>query len=550
MSIKLKMCVIGAVFLLAIGCLTGVSLNEVLSIRSLYTNVVLRDVGGKINVLEINSDLNYVSRLTRNMMLGSNIDRDLQSLERVIKNISASYAALRPRISDRDEMTILENAERSTMAFVNYGLQFCTELKGVPPETRATLLPEYQKVATPLAYESRDYMAELITLKDEKLANATEQMESTISRMFRIISVIALISTAVALLMVFRVGRSVTRSIHQVMTVVETMADNDLTCQVTDGARDETGKMLRATRRMLDTLRSTLGSVVGGVGALASSSSELTVVSRRIFEGAADMRDKFHAMAAAAEEMGANISSVAAAAEQSSANIAMIASAAEEMNTTMGEIAASTGKTRETSAQTVVRTRRASDNITNLSHAAMEIGKIIETINVISGQTNLLALNATIEAARAGDAGRGFAVVANEIKELAQQTARATEEIKTNVQSIQQITAETVGEIKEITNEITNVNEMIDGVAAAVDQQTLVTREIADNVAQAAGGLHEVTRNVGQSSTVANEIAQEIAMITERISAVSQGSAEVDASAGSLRGLSEKLQDSVGIFKI
>ena len=550
MSIKLKMYGIGVVFLLAIGCLTGVSLYEVLSIKSTYNDVVLRDVGGKINVLEINRDVNYVSRLTRNMMLGSDIEKDIPSLERVIKDIADNYDALKSRIADQDELALLDSAERTTMSFVDHGLRFSRELKDVRPDMRAALFPEYQKLATPLANESREYMGALVALKDEKLAAATARMESTITEMFWIISVIALISTAVALLMVFSVGRGVTRSIGQVVSVVETMAANDLTCRVAEGGRDETGKMLEATRRMLDTLKATLGSVVGGVAALAASSGELAVVSRRIFEGAADMRDKSHAVAAAAEEMGVNISSVAAAAEQSSTNIAMIASAAEEMNATMGEIAASTGKTRETSAQTVVRTRRASDNIANLSSAAVEIGKIIETINVISGQTNLLALNATIEAARAGEAGRGFAVVANEIKELAQQTARATEEIKTNVQSIQLITVETVGEIKEITDEITNVNGMIDGVAVSVDQQALVTREIADNVAQAAGGLHEVTRNVGQSSMMANEIAQEIARINERISEVSQGSAEVDASAGSLRSLSEQLQGSVGIFKI
>lgn len=550
MSIKFQMYGIGIVFFLAIGCITGASLYEALSIKSIYKDIVLRDIGGKIDVLEINRDVNYTSRLTRNMMLGSNLEKDIQSLENVIKNITEYYTSLKSHISDPEERVILDNAERTTMSFVNHGYQFSLNLKNVQQDIRATHFSDYQKMATPLANESREYMAALIALKDKKLAAATLQMESSITQMFRLISVISLIAASIVLLMVFSVGRCVTRSIQQVVDVVETMANNDLTCRVAEGGKDETGKMLRATRRMLHTLKETLASVIGGVGALSSSSNELAVVSRKIFEGAVDMRDKSHAVAAAAEEMGVNISSVAAAAEQSSTNIGMIASAAEEMNSTMSEIAANTDKTRETSAKTVFRAKRASDNMSNLSSAAVEIGKIIETINVISGQTNLLALNATIEAARAGDAGRGFSVVANEIKELARQTARATEEIKDNVLSIQAITVETVGEIKEITDEIGNVSGMIDSVAVAVDQQALATREIADNVNQAAGGLQEVTENVSQSSVMANEIAQEIAKINERISEVSQASADVDASAASLQNLSEKLQVSVSIFKL
>jgi methyl-accepting chemotaxis protein len=161
-----------------------------------------------------------------------------------------------------------------------------------------------------------------------------------------------------------------------------------------------------------------------------------------------------------------------------------------------------------------------------LGAAANSIGKVIETITDISEQVNLLALNATIEAARAGEAGKGFAVVANEIKELAKQTAAATQDIKEKIEGIQGTTSMTVGQITEITQVINDVNDVVGNIATAVEQQSAATKEIATNVAQASQGIQEVNENVNQSSSVSGEISRDIAGVSVSMNEMSTSSSQ------------------------
>ena len=192
---------------------------------------------------------------------------------------------------------------------------------------------------------------------------------------------------------------------------------------------------------------------------------------------------------------------VAAASEEAATNVQSVASSTEEMASSITEISRQVQESARMANGAVDQARKTNDRVGELSKAAARIGDVVELINTIAGQTNLLALNATIEAARAGDAGRGFAVVASEVKSLANQTAKATDEIRQQIVSMQTVTTTAVSAIRNISNTISEINEVTTAIAAAVEEQGAATREIARNIQHAAGGTSEVSTNiVGVSS--------------------------------------------------
>ncbi|WP_022664241.1 methyl-accepting chemotaxis protein [Desulfospira joergensenii] len=362
--------------------------------------------------------------------------------------------------------------------------------------------------------------------------------------------IISAVVVVVAAVIIFIIAGFISRLITLVVEGLKDAAqgEGDLTKRLDIKSQDEVGLLAKWFNSFVEKIQGIISDIAGCSERLGTSSGGLLDISRKMAEETDRMSEKSNSVAAAAEEMSSNMSSVAAAVEQSSSNINMVSSAAEEMTSTINEIAQNTGKTRETSGQTVARAKKASENIMLLNSSAQEISRVIETINDISEQTNLLALNATIEAARAGSAGKGFAVVAGEIKELAMQTARATLEIKGKIENIQSSTGLTVSEIQAISKDITSVNEMIDTVAAAVEEQSVTTREISANVTQAAQGLGEVTQNVTQSSTVADEIASAITEVNQAAKEMTKNGAQINTSASGLNKLAEELNQTVGQF--
>ncbi|WDP89908.1 MAG: methyl-accepting chemotaxis protein [Desulfobacter sp.] len=354
------------------------------------------------------------------------------------------------------------------------------------------------------------------------------------------------------ILIILYVARRISLPLNRLVDAMEDVAqgEGDLTYRLDDNNSNEIGLLARWFNAFLEKLQGIIKSIAGNSEKLSSSSKELLTISKEMAGGAEQMSQKFNTVAAAADEMSSNMTAVASASEQSSSNINMVSAAAEEMTGTINEIAQNTEKTRATASEAAKRAHQASDNINSLSRAAQEIGQVVETITDISEQTNLLALNATIEAARAGEAGKGFAVVASEIKDLANQTAKATLEIKENIDGIQSSTKLTVSEIEQVTQGISEANEMIDTVAAAVEEQSITTKEIASNVNQAALGIQDVTQSVTQSSTVANEIARDITEVNQEAQKMSENSSRVNANADDLKTLSDELNRTVDQFKV
>ena len=344
--------------------------------------------------------------------------------------------------------------------------------------------------------------------------------------------------------------RIIKTQLAKAVDLVKHITDGDLTQSVKDFRNDEIGMLIENMNSMSADLSAKFKEIKEGTETLASSSTELASIAEQMSQSAQQTSGKSETVSKASEEMSSNMRSVASAAEQSSTNISMVAAATEEMTATINEIAQNTEQTRSISAKAVSRSKETKQRIDDLGLAARQISKVTETITEISEQTNLLALNATIEAARAGEAGKGFAVVANEIKELARQTAEATQEVKTKIDTIQNATDDTVADIEQITAIISEMNDMVTTVASAIEEQSAATNEINTNVSQASQGIQEVTENVAQSAGVTEVIARDITQVDQAATEMTNGSSQVNISAADLSKLSEKLKNIVARFKV
>ncbi len=239
--------------------------------------------------------------------------------------------------------------------------------------------------------------------------------------------------------------------------------------------------------------------------AIGDFDGRMNIALKTIGGSAANLQSAANALAANADQSTQQSSAVAAASEEASANVQAVASATEQLTSSVREIGRQVTESTRMTGMAVDQAGQSSAGMQGLAAAAQRIGAVVELINTIAGQTNLLALNATIEAARAGDAGRGFAVVASEVKALAEQTAKATDEISQQILAIQTATRQSVGSIEEIGTTIGSVNEIATAIAAAVEQQGMATAEIARNIQEAARGTQDVSSNIGGVSQAASE---------------------------------------------
>ncbi len=363
------------------------------------------------------------------------------------------------------------------------------------------------------------------------------------------VAILAGVLTVVAILLA---ANAIIRPINAAVAGLEDIAqgEGDLTMRLAVNSQDEIGALARWFNVFIEKLHGIIGDIASGVQTLSTSSTELSAISEHMVQNIQGVSETANTVSAASEEMSANMTSVAAAMEESATNTSMVATASEQMSATIAEIAKHAEEARGISSDAAHKASDASTNMDELGAAANSIGKVVETITEISEQVNLLALNATIEAARAGEAGKGFAVVANEIKELAKQTADASQEIKEKIRGIQGTTATTVSRIGEINQVIVQVNELVGTIATAVEEQSAATRDIANNVAQASTGIQEVNENVNQSSSVASEIATDIAGVSASMNEMTNSSTQVSMSAQDLSKLSEKLAQLVNQFRI
>jgi methyl-accepting chemotaxis protein len=367
----------------------------------------------------------------------------------------------------------------------------------------AALLPKYYALYGALGTDETALQKQASALSNASVADAKSQADQATWT----IAVLLAIGVLASLLIGFRVASRVRSAVRSVSHLAEGLAAGDLTRNSGVTSQDEVGQMAAVLDRAISRLRDDVIQLAGNATTLRNAAGQLTAVS-----GAVDQ---------AANEASAQAGSVASAADVVSNNLQVVSAGSEEMGSSIRDISVSTTEASEVAAQAVEVAAQTNAIVARLGESSSEIATVVKVITSIAEQTNLLALNATIEAARAGDSGKGFAVVAGEVKDLAQETAKATEDISRRVQAIQSDTDGAVAAIGEISAIIERINGIQLTIASAVEEQTATTQEMnrtlsdaaagAGNIAATIGTVSEATRRttdtVGDTRNAADELA-------------------------------------------
>ncbi|MEZ5964115.1 MAG: methyl-accepting chemotaxis protein [Planctomycetota bacterium] len=346
--------------------------------------------------------------------------------------------------------------------------------------------------------------------------------------------------------------RQVTKPIARMVSALSDMAqgDGDLTQRLDASRRDELGEVAGWFNTFVEKLQAMIRQIGCDVARLSESAVELLTTATGLTDGATVTRGQATQVAAAAEELTTNISSVSVSSDSMTSTVRTVAAALEQMTASIAEVAKSADNAATVAEQAAELTRASSQRIDVLGSAAKEIGKVIEAIQDIAEQTNLLALNATIEAARAGEAGSGFSVVASEVKDLARQTAEATQDIRQRIERIQASTGETVQAIAQIDQVIVKVTDASRAIATAVSEQRSATQEISQNLSQATRTVETVSKSVSESLLASEQITASITSVDNSADTTARGAMQTKTAGESLTELASALTGMVNQFRV
>jgi len=349
---------------------------------------------------------------------------------------------------------------------------------------------EFTDKATPITEAMKAPLGEVADSNDKLLLQETEEMNAESRSMNLTMAITTFAALGIGIFVAVSLSRGIAGATQSLLVQAEAIAAGDLTREdLRVRSQDELGDLTTAINKMSGSLKRIILSISENAMQVASASEELNTTSQQI--------------TANSEETSAQADVVSKAAQSVSQNLQTVATGAEEMGASIKDIAKNATEAAKVATSAVKAAETTTVTVSKLGESSCEIGQVIKVITSIAQQTNLLALNATIEAARAGEAGKGFAVVANEVKELAKETARATEDISRKIEAIQTDTKAAVDAIASISGVIHQINDISSTIATAVEEQNATTNEMSRNVSEAANGSGEITSNIARVAEAA-----------------------------------------------
>jgi methyl-accepting chemotaxis protein len=446
---------------------------------------------------------------------------DMSYLNAARAEFGEKMDALRPLLSSEQSRALFASIQQAAAAYEHIADR-AIEL-GRAGKMTAALDAFYGPDAQQARGDLKKGTTDLVAWYEKLKTDAEDRQAASDSDTKVLILSLAGVGLLIGIVVATLVVRSITGAIARMLAVIQEIAANNLaTADMQVTSQDEIGQAGTALNQMKNSLHTLIQSIRGTAEQVAASSEELSSTSQQI--------------TANSEETTAQAKVVSEAGGQVNTNLQTLASGAEEMNSTIGEIAKNATEAARVAGEAVATAESANQTVSRLGDSSVEIGKVIEVITSIAQQTNLLALNATIEAARAGEAGKGFAVVANEVKELAKQTAKATEEIKQKITVIRENTSgavEAIGGIKGVIDKISHISTVI---ATAVEEQSATTGEMTRNVAEAARGAATISSNIQGVAEAAQNTSTNVG--------------EAQTATEHLAKMANQLRDLVGRFKV
>ena len=520
LTVGRKLAALSAVGMMVAGVLGSVSLVEIAKVKAADDRLAyVKDANTRL--IEADRSLADLAIVERDALLAATPEQGSAAQKRFVDRRAEMEKSLTGATSiplTAVERAAITDLEQKVKAWMDEGAAQIPALVRADPSSAAgqeTLV----RLTADLARVEGTAMSLGETIdRGEATAQAAEK--SAMSTLRITVAVTLLVGLVALLTLGWVIARSITVPVGVMVAALERVRDKDLTVRVAPTGRDELAQMGRALDEALKSVGAVISDIGETSGTLAAASEELSAVSTQLGDTAATTSEQSHAVTASAQEMNGSVATMSAATEQMSASISEIAHQASGAS--------------EVAAQAVTEAETTSAAVAELDIASAEIGDIVRTITQLAEQTNLLALNATIEAARAGDAGKGFAVVASEVKDLAQETGRATEDITTKIGAIQATTTRAAEAIHRIANIIGAIHEKQTTIAAAVEEQSATTQEIA--------------RTVNQVSAGSDQVAVAMSGIADGAEQTSAAAGTSLASAGDLARLAGRVREAVDQF--